>query len=183
MWELYIQFDGAKFVSTTMRRCDIRWLNLLGLMEKEGYGFCDSMYYVKEAGEGLNGLELVDNNSKVQDMIMKYERSKKLVLTVMRDKKKQAIVLSPVKSKKRQEKKMYARSYPSPIVVDLEEEEHFENNNLQTQNSVYFEPLRTEVDNLHGSAEEEEDSEDKEEGDSEDDSWMYPCQYDPEQAE
>ena len=87
----------------------------MGLMEKEGYGFCDSMYYVKEEGEGLNGLELVDNNSKVQDMIMKYERSRKLVLTVMRDKKKQAIVLPPVKSKKRQEKKMYARSYPSPI--------------------------------------------------------------------
>ena len=136
MWELYIQFDGAKFVSTTMRRSDIRFLNLLGLMEKEGYGLCDSMYYVKDEGKGLNGLEIVDNNGKVEEMVRKYERSRKLVLTVMRDKSKQAIVLSPVKTKKRKDKLLYARSYPSHISVDLEEEEQCENNQLQTQNSV-----------------------------------------------
>ena len=103
--------------------------------------------------EGLKGLELVDSNIKVQEMIRKYERSRKLVLTVMRDKKKQAIVLSPVKTKKRQEKKLYARSYPSPVVVDLEEEEHCENHHLPTQNSVYFQPLYTQLeDNLQNSA-------------------------------
>ena len=137
MWELFIQFDGAKFVSTTMRRSDIRFLNLLGLMEKEGYGLCDSIYYVKNEGEGLNGLELVDNNIKVEEMLRKYERSRKLVLTVMRDKAKQAIVLSPVKSKKGKQK-LYARSYPSHIAVDLDEEEHCDNNILQTQNSGNF---------------------------------------------
>jgi hypothetical protein len=55
-------------------------------MEKEGYGICDSMYYVKEEGEGLNMLDIVNNNLKVEEMIRKYENMKKLVLTIMRDK-------------------------------------------------------------------------------------------------
>ena len=83
-----------------MRRADIRFLSLLGLMEKEGYGLCDTMYYVKDEGEGLNGLELVDSNAKVVEMVKKYESSKKLVLTVIRDKRQQEIVLSPLKVKK-----------------------------------------------------------------------------------
>jgi hypothetical protein len=59
MWELYIQFGGAKFVQTSMRRCDIRYLSLLGLMEKEGYGLYDSMYYAKDEGEALHGLKIL----------------------------------------------------------------------------------------------------------------------------
>jgi len=163
-------------------------------MEKEGYGLCDSIYYVKNEGEGLNGLELVDNNIKVEEMLRKYERSRKLVLTVMRDKAKQAIVLSPVKSKKGKEK-LYARSYPSHIAVDLDEEEHCDNNMLQTQNSGNFQPLCTQIDeNMQKSAEEGEDTEEEadaeqeedaeEEGDAdEDDSWMHPSKYDSVQTE
>jgi hypothetical protein len=152
-------------------------------MEKEGYGLSDSMYYVKDEGEGLNGLEVVDNNMKVEEMVRKYERSRKLVLTVMRDKSKQAIVVSPLKSKKGKEKQnLYARSYPSHILVDLEEGEACENNYLQTQNSVYFQPLCTQVDeNMHHSVEAEEEG--GEEQQCDDDSWMYPCQYDPVEAE
>ena len=75
------------------------WFSLL-LMEKEGYGLCDSMYYVKDEGEGLQGLDLVDSQVKVDEMIRKYDSSKKLVLTVMRDKRKQADI---------------AKSYPSFI--------------------------------------------------------------------
>ncbi|KAK1651807.1 hypothetical protein QYE76_069612 [Lolium multiflorum] len=69
MWELFVQFDGVKFVQKSMPRSDVRYLNLLALMEKEGYGICDSMYYVKEEGEGWNGLDLVDSNFKVEEMI------------------------------------------------------------------------------------------------------------------
>ncbi|XP_047050729.1 uncharacterized protein LOC124655949 [Lolium rigidum] len=97
MWELYFQFDGAKFVQISMPRSDIRFLNLLSVMEKEGYGMCDSLYYVKDEGEGLNGLALVDRNLKVEEMVRKYEHARKLVLTVMRDKRKLSIVVSPVK--------------------------------------------------------------------------------------
>ena len=105
-----------------MRRCDIRFLNLLALLEKEGYGLCDSIYYVEAEGEGLNGLELVDSNFKVEKMVRKYDRSKKLVLTVMRDKRNQAIIVSPAKNKEAD--KIFARSYPCHTSFDLEEEDH-----------------------------------------------------------
>ena len=49
----------------SVHRSEIRYLNLLHLMEKEGYGMCDSMYYVKSEGEGLDGLAVVDSSAKV----------------------------------------------------------------------------------------------------------------------
>jgi hypothetical protein len=91
----------VKFVHKRIERADIRYLNLLSIMESEGYEMCDSLYYVKEEGEGLDGLELVDGNYKVEEMLRKYETSKKLVLTVMRDKRKSSsLVLSPVKKQR-----------------------------------------------------------------------------------
>jgi hypothetical protein len=54
---------------------------------------------VKHEGEGLNGLDLVDNNLKVDEMVRKYASTKKIVLTIMRDRRNRAIVLSPVKKK------------------------------------------------------------------------------------
>jgi hypothetical protein len=54
---------------------------------------------VKHEGEGLNGLDLVDINFKVDEMVRKYASTKKLVLTVMRDRKNRAIVFSLVKKK------------------------------------------------------------------------------------
>ena len=112
MWELYFQFDGAKFVHKTLHRTDIRFLKLLSIMEEEGYGLCDSLYYVKNEGVGLSGLELVDSNYKVDEMLVKYASTKKLVLTVMKDNRKRAIVLSPLK-----------RKHASTIDLDPEEEE------------------------------------------------------------
>jgi hypothetical protein len=55
VWELYFQFDGARFVHKRIHRLDIRYLKLLSVMEEEGYGICDSLYYVTNEGEGLNG--------------------------------------------------------------------------------------------------------------------------------
>jgi hypothetical protein len=76
-------------------------------MEEEGYGMSDSLYYVKQEGVGLNGLELVDSNYKVEEMLVKYNNTKKVVLTVMRDSSKRSVVLSPVK-----------KTYPSTIDLD-----------------------------------------------------------------
>jgi hypothetical protein len=66
VWELYFQFDGAKFVQKRIHRSEIRYMKLLSVLEEEGYGMCDSFYYVKSEGEGLNGLELIDSNLKVE---------------------------------------------------------------------------------------------------------------------
>ncbi|CAM0874786.1 unnamed protein product [Alopecurus aequalis] len=165
MWELYIQFDGVKFVQKTMRRSDIRFLNLLSVMEKEGYGLCDTMYYVRDEGEGLDGLAAVDSNDKVEEMVKKYESSKKLVLTVMRDKKKHGLIVSPIKSNQA------GKSHPIHIDLDVEEDEHI-TVQLQTQSSVNY------------VAEEQEEEDKSDEGsDSESDSWWDEGQYDPGKAE
>ena len=82
---------------------------------------CDSMYYVKSEGEGLDGLAVVDSSAKVEEMIQKYESSKKPVLSVMREKRKQAIVVSPVKSKSAH--KFGPKSYASHIDLTVEQEE------------------------------------------------------------
>ena len=121
-----------------MERCDVRYLNLLSVMEKEGYGMCDSIYYVKEEGEGLQGLDLIDSQLKVDEMIRKYESSKKLVLTVMRDKRKHAVVVSPMKSKV--SVKFIAKEYPSCIDLEAEEDQPIPYQ-VQTQDSVCFQPV------------------------------------------
>ncbi|XP_037438603.1 uncharacterized protein LOC119306511 [Triticum dicoccoides] len=110
-----------------MERSDVRYLNLLSVMEKEGYGLCDSVYYVKDEGEGLQGLDLVDSQVKVDEMIRKYDSSKKLVLTVMRDKRKQADI---------------AKSYPSFIDLGGGVDQSIPYQ-VQTQDSVCYQPLHT----------------------------------------
>jgi hypothetical protein len=183
--DLYIQFDGVKFVQKRIEHGYIRYLNLLSIMESEGYGMCDSLYYVREEGEGLHGLELVNSNYKVEEMLRKYESSKKLVLTIMRDKRKSSsIVLSPVK------KQRIHRKQQSQIDLDPDEEEPSQ---FVTQDNVNCELRDTQVDehiplkfdsqyNLNWQNKDgvdEDMEEEKGQGSDEgSDSWTYPCQYD-----
>ena len=164
LWELFFQFDGAKFVQKRMYRAEIRYLNLLSVMESEGYGMSDSLYYVKHEGEGLNGLALVDSNLKVEEMVRKYELSKKLVLTVMRDKRIQSIVVSPVKKKPSVHVDLDTKDQDTQI------DEHIPVDFL-TQDSVYY-----------GNKQAEEEMAAEEEYSS-DDGWAYPCQVVPEEEE
>jgi hypothetical protein len=97
----------------------------LSVLEEEGYGMCDSFYYVKNEGEGLNGLELIDSNLKVEEMVRKYESSKKVVLTVMKDRRNRAIILSPVKRRESfnidlvsDDEAPMQYQYPSPVDHD-----------------------------------------------------------------
>ncbi|KAK1599881.1 hypothetical protein QYE76_018483 [Lolium multiflorum] len=138
---------------------------------------------------GLSGLELVDNNYKVDEMLVKYASTKKLVLTVMKDNRKRAIVLSPMK-----------RKHASTIDLDPEEEEpiahpflrqdssfcdgwqsQMDDHNfpqMHTQESVNCEKGKHVLDLQTCMAEEE-----KEESEDEDDSWLYPGRFDPLAAE
>jgi hypothetical protein len=38
VWELYFQFDGAKFVHKRIHHSEIRYMKLLSVLEEEGYG-------------------------------------------------------------------------------------------------------------------------------------------------
>ena len=53
----------------TLGRADITILNLLALIETQGYGIRDKIYYVKEKGSGMNGMELVDSMAKVERQV------------------------------------------------------------------------------------------------------------------
>ena len=150
MWDLYLQFDGAKFVHKQMCRSDVRYLNLLSIIEAEGYGLSDSLYFVKHEGEGLNGLEQIDSNLKVEEMIRKYESSRKVVLTVMKDKRSRAIVVSPGKKPPPMHIDLEAapqNKRKRPIHVDLEAEEGEPlSYQISSQHSVYFKNVHTEMD-------------------------------------
>jgi hypothetical protein len=57
---------------------------LLALVEGHGYGFEDKIFYVKEKGKGVAGMECVDSMAKVQCMLQLYAEAKVLNLTVIR---------------------------------------------------------------------------------------------------
>ena len=52
---------------------DIIVLNLLALIECYGYGIRDSMYYVREKGKGKDGMQEIESNAHVSEMLAIYE--------------------------------------------------------------------------------------------------------------
>ena len=67
-------------------------------------------------------------------MIRKYESSRAVVLTVMKDRRNKAIVVSPLKR-------------PRSIHIDLDtEDEQPIAVQINTQNSVYYEKMQTQLD-------------------------------------
>ena len=73
IWDVRFNLDGKDNLERKLGRSDITFLNLLALIETEGYGICDSMYYVREEGIGSGGMELIDDMEKVNQMLAKYE--------------------------------------------------------------------------------------------------------------
>jgi hypothetical protein len=50
-----VQFRWQGNLERYLYRSDITYINLLALIEEEGYGMNDSMYYVKEKERGVAG--------------------------------------------------------------------------------------------------------------------------------
>ncbi|CAM0870512.1 unnamed protein product [Alopecurus aequalis] len=86
IWDLRFNLDGTDNLERTMCYSDITYLNLLALIETEGYGINDKMYYVREPDIGVDGMELVDGTAKVEKMLKQYEQKKCLQLTVINGK-------------------------------------------------------------------------------------------------
>jgi hypothetical protein len=87
IWEIRFNFPGEDNLERTLCSGDITILNLIALIEGRGYGFGDNIYYVKEKGKGLEGMECVDSMEKVESMLQLFDHDKVLNLTVI---KKQA---------------------------------------------------------------------------------------------
>jgi hypothetical protein len=187
MWELFFQFDGSKFVQKILHRLDIRYLKLLTIMEEEGYGLSDSLYYVKHEGEGLNGLDLVDSNLKVDEMVRKYASTKKIVLTVMRDRRNRAIVRSPVKKNQAfhvdldpDDEDVISHQFLSQDNSFCEgwSRQHYDHivNAPVTQESMFCEKNKQAAEMAEG---EEDEESGEEETDDELAAWMHISQFDP----
>ena len=81
-WDVRFNLDGKDNLERCLGKSDITYLNLLALIEGEGYGINDSMYFVKEKSRGIAGMELLDGMKKVEQMIKLYESKKSISLTV-----------------------------------------------------------------------------------------------------
>ena len=86
VWDVRLHFQGRDNLERNICRSDITYLNLIELIETEGYDMNDSMFYIKEKGHGMAGMELIDGMEKVDEMVEKYEQEKCISITVIKGK-------------------------------------------------------------------------------------------------
>ena len=65
---------------------DITFYNLIALIELEGYGMIDFMYYVRDPGVGVSGMEELTDDDKVEEMLddLVIKGQKAVNITVIR---------------------------------------------------------------------------------------------------
>ncbi|KAE8801876.1 translation initiation factor IF-2-like [Hordeum vulgare] len=69
VWEVRLHFHDRDNLERSMCVSDITFLNLIALIETAGYGEGDYMYYVKNAGLGVAGLEEICDDDKIDEML------------------------------------------------------------------------------------------------------------------
>ena len=74
-----IHFDGLDNIERKIGRDDVTFMHIVALMETQGYGIMDSIYCRK--GEGM---ELVESNRKIYELLDYFEHTKILNLIVKR---------------------------------------------------------------------------------------------------
>ncbi|KAM0927359.1 hypothetical protein ACQ4PT_002830 [Festuca glaucescens] len=84
IWDVRFNLDGQDNLGRCLGRSDITYLNLLAIIELEGYGINDCMYFVKEKDIGVAGMEELDGMSKVEQMIELYEEKKCINISVIK---------------------------------------------------------------------------------------------------
>ncbi|KAM0840574.1 hypothetical protein ACQ4PT_059567 [Festuca glaucescens] len=94
IWDVRFNLDGQDNLERSLCQSDIAYLNLLALIEGEGYRMNDCMYYVKEKDRGIVRMELLDGMRKVEQMVELYEEKKCITLTVIKGVDDDGVVLS-----------------------------------------------------------------------------------------
>ena len=80
IWNVRIHFDNNDLLERKLSCSDVTYLNMVALMETQGFGIDDSlMFYMETPGE--QGLELVDSNVKLQ--LIKRQNEECLVLNLL----------------------------------------------------------------------------------------------------
>jgi hypothetical protein len=76
---------GEDNLERTMCRSYITFLNLFALIEVQGYGIRDLMYFVKQKGNGMAVMKIIDRMSKVEEMLGLYEKDRVVNLTDIKE--------------------------------------------------------------------------------------------------
>ncbi|KAM0829400.1 hypothetical protein ACQ4PT_066876 [Festuca glaucescens] len=84
IWDIRFNMPGEDNLERNVGQSDITVLNLLAMIECYGYGIRDIMYFVKEKGKGLAGMEVIDSMAKVEEMLALYEDEKCVNITVLK---------------------------------------------------------------------------------------------------
>ncbi|XP_073353533.1 uncharacterized protein [Aegilops tauschii subsp. strangulata] len=86
VWELRMHFHDRDNIERSMMMSDITYYNLVALMETEGYGFRDYMYYVRDPGLGIEGMEEIDDDDKLEEILdhIAEQNNKILNVTIVR---------------------------------------------------------------------------------------------------
>lgn len=115
IWDVRIHFDAWDNLERKLCSSDVTYLNLVVLVGTQGYSICDSMYYIKTPGIGVQGLELIDTNAKVQQIKEQNEESMVLNLSAMRG--RSAKICTPVSVEHNTQ--LQPIVYEEPVVYDL----------------------------------------------------------------
>ncbi|KAM0834427.1 hypothetical protein ACQ4PT_063586 [Festuca glaucescens] len=86
VWDVRFHLEGKHNLERQLGRSDITYMNLLALLEIEGYGRGDSMYYVREEGAGIARMALIKSMVNVEEMLDLYEAAECVSITVIKGK-------------------------------------------------------------------------------------------------
>src|SRR3989337_1795035 len=66
IWEVRIHFDAREPLERKLCSSDITYLNLVALMETQGFNAYDCLYHIENPSLGEKGMDLVDSNAELQ---------------------------------------------------------------------------------------------------------------------
>ena len=75
-WDMRFHFQGCDNLERTLCESDITYINMLAIIGIEGYDQKDSMYYVKQEGVGMAGMQLIKSEEDVEEMLILYEEKR-----------------------------------------------------------------------------------------------------------
>ncbi|KAI4987077.1 hypothetical protein ZWY2020_019877 [Hordeum vulgare] len=82
IWDVAIHFQDLDSLELKLCSDDVVLPSVVALMETQGYGSTDSVYFDK--GIGVDGLEKIDSNAKLQQLKRQHKDAKLLNLSVYR---------------------------------------------------------------------------------------------------
>lgn len=81
IWEVRLHFDAQENLERKICSSYVTFLNIVALMETQGFTVYDSLYHIETPGLGEQGLELVASNAKLQ--MIKRQNEETMVLNLL----------------------------------------------------------------------------------------------------